>query len=234
VRHKSKLTDKTMSDYQTKQTDIAPASVCKRIVIPRQVQPIMISCFDYSCNMAQPWANAGYLCYCVDFLHKPGEKRIGNIVKVGADIRDWLPPVGFIVFAAFFPPCTDVSASGARWFADKGIGSLVHALQLFEVSVKIAEWSKAPYLIENPVSTVSTYWRKPDYTFNPYEYGDPYTKKTCLWVGGGFIMPPKSPVEPWQGGKIHRMPPSADRAQKRSITPTGFAEAVFHANKLAV
>jgi hypothetical protein len=113
------------------------------------------------------------------------KNRTGNIIKVGADIRDWLPPRGPIAFAAFFPPCTDVAVSGARWFKDKGIGSLINALSLFDVSVKLAEWCEAPYMIENPVSTVSTYWRKPDYTFDPCEYGgyletsgDAYTKKT--------------------------------------------------------
>jgi len=92
-------------------------------------------------------------------------------------------------------------------------------------------------MIENPVSTLSTYWRKPDYMFDPCDYGryldppgDAYTKKTCLWVGNGFVMPPKKPVPPVEGSKIHRMPPSKDRGYLRSVTPMGFAEAVFQAN----
>lgn len=191
----------------------------------------VISCFDESTVMVQPWAEAGYLCYCVDIQHEPGEHRDGNIIRVGADMRDWLPPRETIVFAAFFPPCTDVAVSGARWFKDKGIGSLVNALELFDVSVKLAEWSGAPYLIENPVSTVSSYWRKPDHTFDPCDYGDPYTKKTCLWTGGGFVMPPKRRVEPTLGSKMHLLPPSDDRARLRSATPPGFAQAVFEANQ---
>lgn len=192
--------------------------------------PVMISCFDESCVMAEPWAEAGFDCYCVDLLHPPGETRDGNIVRVGADMREWMPPRGDIAFAAFFPPCTDVSVSGARWFKDKGLGSLVNALSLFDASVRIAEWCGCPYLIENPVSTVSTYWRKPDHSFDPCDYGDPYTKKTCLWTGGGFVMPPKSRVEPLEGSKMHMLPPSADRARLRSQTPAGFARAVFEAN----
>jgi hypothetical protein len=147
---------------------------------------IMLSCFDRSTIMARPWADAGYTCYCVDVQHPPGESREGHIIKVGVDVRDWLPPREPLAFAAFFPPCTDVAVSGARWFKDKGLGALVNALQLFDWSVKMAEWSGCPYMIENPVSTVSTYWRKPDYTFHPYEYGDPWAKKTCLWTGGGI------------------------------------------------
>ena len=191
---------------------------------------IVISCFDKSTNMVKPWAEAGYLCYCVDLQHALGETREGNIIKVGADMKDWMPPNETIAFAAFFPPCTDVAVSGARWFKDKGLGALIKALSLFDISIKIAEWSKAPYLIENPVSTVSTYWRKPDYTFDPCDYGDPYTKKTCLWTGGGFVMPQKNRVEPTQGSKMHLLPPSVDRADLRSETPMGFAKAVYEAN----
>jgi hypothetical protein len=160
-------------------------------------------------------------------MHKPGESRSGNIIKVGANVLDWLPPRGDIAAAFFFPPCTDVAVSGARWFKDKGIGALKRAVELFEWSVKIAEWCEAPYLIENPVSTISTYWRKPDHTFDPCDYGDPYTKKTCLWTGGGFVMPEKKRVEPTEGSKMHLLPPSEDRASLRSETPMGFANAVF-------
>ena len=100
-----------------------------------------------------------------------------------------------------------------------------------DICDKLAEWSNAPYFIENPVSTVSTYWRKPDYTFHPYEYGDPYTKKTCLWTGGGFIMPPKKNiVKPIEGSKMWLLPPSKKRADIRGRTPRGFAKAVFKAN----
>lgn len=127
---------------------------------------IVISCFDLTGNMVMPWAEAGYPCYCVDVRHPSGESREGNIIRVGADMRDWLPPFRPITFAAFFPPCTDVAVSGARWFRDKGLLALCRALGLFYASIRLAEWTQAPYLIENPVSTISTYWRKPDFTFD--------------------------------------------------------------------
>lgn len=195
---------------------------------------IVISCFDKTGNMVRPWANAGYKCYCVDIQHRPGAWKQGNIVYVGADMRGWLPPREKIAFMSFFPPCTDVAVSGARWFKEKGLSSLIHALEMFDISIKLAEWSKAPYMIENPVSTVSTYWRKPDYTFHPYEYAgykggenDTYTKKTCLWTGGGFEMPTPLPLVPVQGSKMHKVPPGHERQNIRSATPCGFAQAVF-------
>ena len=195
---------------------------------------IMLSFFDHSTVMAQPWAEAGYLCYCIDMQHPRGEtpdESNANIIRVGANIHHWLPPRdGIFVFAAFFPPCTDLAVSGARWFRDKGIGKLVDAVALFKRSVDLAELLKCPYFIENPVSTISSYWRPPDHTFDPCDYGDPYKKKTCLWTGGGFVMPMTSPVEPTEGMKLYWLPPSPDRANLRSKTPAGFAKAVFEAN----
>jgi hypothetical protein len=136
-----------------------------------------------------------------------------------------------------FPPCTDVAVSGARWFKQKGLGALIRSLQLFDASVRIAEWTKAPYMIENPISAVSTHWRKPDHIFDPCDYGgylkpagDAYTKRTCLWTGGEFIMPKPRKVRPVQGSRMHRLGPSPQRANLRSETPRGFAEAVFKAN----
>ena len=192
---------------------------------------VVISCFDESTVMVKPWAAAGYRCYCVDLLHEAGEQSEGNIIRVGADVHDWLPPREEIAFASFFPPCTDVAVSGARWFKDKGLGRLVAALGLFDRSVKLAEWSRAPYMIENPVSTISSYWRKPDHLFDPCDYGDPYTKRTCLWTGGGFVMPTKHRVDPTEGSKMHLLPPSPERARLRSATPSGFAQAIFEANR---
>lgn len=95
-----------------------------------------------------------------------------------------------------------------------------------------------PYMIENPVSTVSTYWRKPDYTFHPHQFTgletkDNYSKKTCLWVGGGFIMP--QPCRDYSLGvpddRILKAPPGPNRANFRGATPMGFARAVFITNE---
>lgn len=198
------------------------------------MQPIMISVFDLTTTMAQPWAEAGYLCYCVDMQHPRGEQRDGNIIRVGANALDWLPPRGQVAFAAFFPPCTDIAVSGARWFRDKGLGALGRAIELFKRSVDLAELLECRYLIENPVSTISKYWRQPDYVFDPCDYGDPWTKRTCLWTGGGFVMPEKQRVEPWMGSRMHLLPPTKDRANLRSATPLGFARAVYRANRILV
>jgi len=205
--------------------------------VTEMAQQIVVSLFDVTGNMVLPWAEAGFLCYCVDIQHPPGEHRQGNIIRVGADVREWLPPFGPVKILFAFPPCTHVAVSGARWFQDKGLGALIDSLELFDAAVRLAEWTKAPYMIENPVSTVSTYWRKPDYTFDPCDYGghlsppgDAYTKKTCLWTGNGFVMPKRRRVVPVDGSRMYHLSPSENRAALRSETPRAFARAVFGAN----
>ena len=203
--------------------------------------PIVLSLFDRSTAMVQPWLKAGYECWCVDLQHAKGAQEIEpNLIIIGQDILEWMPPLRAVAITFAFPPCTDLAASGARWFKDKGLHSLVNALALVYRGIKIAEWAGAPYMLENPVSTISTYWRKPDYSFDPCEYAgyllekeqeeEAYTKKTCLWTGNGFIMPVPKPVKAVLGSKMHLLPPSEDRANLRSLTPNGFAEAVYKSN----
>lgn len=195
---------------------------------------IVLSLCDYTTNMVKPWLDIGHECWCVDMQHKPGTRREGNLVLVGADIRSWIPPRREYAIAFAFPPCTHLASSGARWFRDKGLSALAEAILLVDRAREICEWTGAPWMLENPVGTLSTYWRKPDYTFDPCDYGDPWTKKTCLWTGGGFVMPPKNRVEPLMGSMMHKMPPSSDRANKRSATPCGFAISVFEVNRVQV
>lgn len=203
---------------------------------------VMVSLFDYSTVMAKPWAEAGYVCYCYDMQHvctmyqSVGDNG-GMIIKVRADLRDAKVPTDGIDFIAAFPPCDHLAVSGARWFAGKGLRALAQSIELFAVAAELCEASGAPYLIENPVSTISTYWRKPDHSFDPCDYagypggeGDLYTKRTCLWTGGGFVMPEKRRMEPTQGSRMHMLPPSDERKNLRSATPAGFARAVFEAN----
>ncbi len=125
------------------------------------------------------------------------------------------------------PPCTYFANSGARWKRTDdqmrdGL-SVVDACLRFIVACRPAWWA-----LENPIGKLSRYLGPPRMYFDPCDYGDPYTKKTALW--GEFKIPRKTPVEPTEGSKMHLLPPSADRAALRSVTPLGFSRAFFEAN----
>ena len=84
------------------------------------------------------------------------------------------------------------------------------------------------WVLENPTGRMVDFLGDPVFKFDPCDFGDPYTKKTYLW--GNFKHPKKKPVEPVEGSKMWRLPPSPKRAALRSLTPPGFASAFFEAN----
>lgn len=191
----------------------------------------ILSLCDYSGIMLKPWADAGHDCIAVDIAQdKPGLRD--NIYYSQNDIFKLNYSAKIFDFIFAFPPCTDLAGSGARWWAEKGLQATIDALTLVEACHKICQTAKIGWMLENPVGRLSTAWRKPDYMFDPCDYGDPYTKKTCLWVGGDFKMPVKHRVTPTEGSKMHLLPPSKNRQRLRSITPKGFAYAVFNANSI--
>jgi hypothetical protein len=199
----------------------------------------ILSLCDYTGNMVRPWIEAGHEAVIVDLQHPPGETRDGLLTRVGANILEHQPDGHFdAVFA--FPPCTDLAVSGALHFKAKGPERRNAAMDLVYRCRDIAEALTGCWMLENPVSVISTEWREPDFIFDPYAYGgyvegaDRYTKKTCLWVGSDFRMPYVQPVSPTDGSKMHRVPPGPNRQNIRSATPMGFARAVFEANALGL
>lgn len=199
--------------------------------------PVVISLCDRSGIMVKPWAQAGFECWCVDVQHSIRKPRVkAGIRYQWGDVRTWCPPEGVaarihIVFA--FPPCTHVAVSGARDFRTKGTALLRDSLELFSACEHVGRWCGRPFMIENPVGKFSDHMGKPDHTFQPWMYGDPWTKLTCLWTGNGFRMPKPTHASPPPGTKplIWKMAPSTRRADLRSATPPAFAQAVFEANR---
>lgn len=209
------------------------------------MKDVAIFLCDRSGVMAEPWAQAGYRCYCVDIQHsiRRSTNRLhssgGFITFMWGDVRTWVPPERYadkIAFVAAFPPCTHVAVSGARDFRTKGTAMLRDSLELFSSCYSAGRWSGAPFMVENPVGKFSDHMMTPDHSFQPWQYGDLWTKKTCLWTGNGFVMPPPMHTDPPEGVTelIWKMSPSDDRADKRGETPPGFARAVFAANGRAL
>lgn len=193
----------------------------------------VVSLCDRTGSMVRPWAEAGYECVCVDIQHSiRRDRREGNILFTWGDVRSWAPDDYRPLIIFGFPPCTHLAVSGARDFRKKGWPMLRDGMDLFIACIQAARWAGVPYMVENPVGRIAGLYGECDHTFDPCDYGDPWTKKTCLWTGGGFVMPEPCPVEATMGSRMHMLPPSADRADIRSETPMGFARAVFEANRL--
>ena len=217
--------------------------------------------YDYTGLMAKPWLDAAYECWCFDGQHEKGITRDGLHVKVGM----WLHPTSAeairlivgdgVCFVFGFPECTDLTAAGAKhWKKKRESNPLFQhdAMALADLVRQVGELCEAPWAFENPVGALSTLYRKPDFSFNPCDFGghlpdadshpvypdiypprDAYNKNTCIWCGNGFVEPERKRIEPaskdnpgWKkcGGKSTRT------KNIRSATPRGFALAVFEAN----
>ncbi len=141
------------------------------------------------------------------------------------------------------PPCTYLTCTGNRWFnvekygekALKRIADREDAVEFFMAFVN-ADCDKIA--IENPVGVMSTRYKKPTQIIQPYQFGDPFEKKTCLWLKGlpkledtNVVTPP--PRTAYASGKTMpawyadaaKLPP-AERAKVRSKTFPGFAAAM--------
>ena len=148
----------------------------------------------------------------------------GNIFKIHADLynKSVLMKIASrhmndAKFLSAFPPCTDLSSAGARWWKEKEKENPLFQMFARDNAVAcqhLADTLDCPYYIENPVGALSTLWRKPNHSFNPCDYGgylpeddvhprypeyipprDAYRKKTCLWSGNRFTMPEINPVQ---------------------------------------
>jgi len=79
-----------------------------------------------------------------------------------------------------FPPCTDLCVSGARHFAKKiADGTQQRSIDFF---MKFVDADCDKIAIENPIGIMSSNFRKPDQMIQPYEFGSPVKKTTCLWL----------------------------------------------------
>ena len=234
---------------------------------------IVLSLYDFTGEALRPWAEAGYECYAFDIQHKGWtverygdvrDEHMGSINYIRMDLwniknitalQDWFKDLN-VVFGMAFPVCTDLAVSGAAHFkrkAERDPEFQIKASNHARWCASLFEALEIPYFIENPVSRLSTLWRKPDHTFHPYEYGeyipdaeaehprwpdyiaakDAYTKKTCLWTGGGFRMPDRLPTcKPTGYSQQHlKLGGKSQRTKDiRSATPRGFARAVYEFN----
>ena len=221
--------------------------------------------YDYTGVMAQPWLEAGYECYLFDGQHKAGVHKEGNLVKVGVmfdaynttrDLKTITDIVGEgVEFVFGFPECTDMAVSGAAHFKKKESVNPAYqaeAVELARLVSYVGNHYQCPWGLENPVSVLSTIWKKPCFYFHPYEFGgylpeddvhplypdyikprDAYPKKTGIYTGNGFKTPCKRLVECDKGDseQYKRLGGKSLKTKNiRSATPRGFAQAVFKAN----
>jgi site-specific DNA-cytosine methylase len=183
---------------------------------------VLIAC-EYSGTVRDAFIAQGHDAISCDILptDAPGPHYQG-------DVRDILED-GFDLMVGH-PPCTHLAVSGARWFKDKQIEQ-AEALDFVRLLLaapidKIA--------LENPISIISSRIRKPNQIIQPWQFGSPESKSTCLWLKNlPNLIPtdilPLPPSGRWNNqtpSGQNKLGPSPDRWKERSKTYQGIAEAM--------
>jgi len=176
---------------------------------------VLIAC-EYSGIVRNAFLALGHDAMSCDLLETetPGPHYQG-------DVKDVLDYPWDMMIA--HPPCTHLSVSGARHFeAKKMDGRQQSAVSFFMMLAKV---DIPKIAIENPVCIMSSLWRKPDQTIQPWQFGHGETKATCLWLKGLTPLIHTNIVE-GREQRIHKMPPGENRWKERSRTFTGIADAM--------
>jgi site-specific DNA-cytosine methylase len=189
---------------------------------------VLVAC-EFSGIVREAFRAKGHDAWSCDLLPTeiPGQHVQGDVLDILNDGWD-------LIIA--HPPCTHLAVSGAAWFKQKREdGRQQEGIDFFMKFVDI----KCPKVaIENPVGIMSRIYRKPDQIIQPYEYGEPFSKKTCLWLKGLPKLTPTNVVEKgeqikYKSGKsmpkwyadAFKLPPQ-ERAKIRSKTFQGIANAM--------
>lgn len=191
---------------------------------------VLIAC-EFSGIVRDAFIARGHRAISCDMYRRP---KLGP--HIHKDVRTVLDRGWKMIVA--FPPCTHLASIGAAaWPAKQKDGRQREAIDLF---LSFFEYSDL-VAVENPVGWMNTNWRKPDQIIEPWQFGDPWVKRTCLWLQGLPPLKETNVVDPqgfWVSGQGRRDEPGFWRrteengvwgsrtTRKRSMTFPGIASAM--------
>jgi hypothetical protein len=191
------------------------------------MKPVLVGC-EESQKVTIALRKYGIEAYSCDIKPTSGNRPEWHLQQDVIPLlkEDW---AGVIAF----PDCTYLTVSANKWYKDqpeRKSGTLVgearrearrKAIEFFMLFVN----NKCPNVaIENPIGIMSTQYRKPDRIIQPWMFGHGETKATCLWLKEFPLLKPTNIVE-GREQRLHHLPPSKNRAELRSKTFDGIAEA---------
>jgi hypothetical protein len=150
------------------------------------------------------------------------------------DLKSLLESKPYWDLAIFHPPCTYLSSSGLHWNKRRPerAAQTEEALAFVKFLMELTTIPKIA--IENPIGCISSRIRKPDQIIQPWQFGHPESKSTCLWLKN---LPPlkhtnvlaKPACGHWDNqtpSGQNKLGPSADRWKMRSATYEGIGRAI--------
>lgn len=179
---------------------------------------VLVAC-EWSGRVRDSFRRLGHDAWSCDL--NPG-KGVYNAFHIRGDVFDAIDAGGWDMMIAF-PPCTYLAVIGNYYGTQKQANATQFVDDLWNSGIpRIA--------IENPIGTLSTKWRRPTQYIQPYWFGDPYSKKTCLWLHNIPNLQQDrsyrpSEITPWvDGGSSSRT--GVQTSKRRGITFQGIARAM--------
>ena len=185
---------------------------------------ILVAC-EYSGRVREAFKAKGHEAWSVDLepTDIPGSHLQQDVLELLNDGWDMM---------IAFPPCTDLAVSGARYFAAKRADGRQQKSIAFFMALANAPIPRI--CIENPIGIMSSIWRKPDQIIQPWQFGEPESKQTCLWLKNLPLLVHTKVLEKPESGYWNNQTPSGQnklgpgpkRAKLGSLTYQGVADAM--------
>lgn len=180
---------------------------------------VLVAC-EYSGRVRDAFCRLGHDAVSCDLLPSEGDTRYPHIQGDCLEVAK----SGYWDMMIAFPPCTHLSASGARWWPEK----IADGRQQAAISFVESLWAlNIPRLcIENPIGCLPSKSKlgKPKQVIQPWQFGHGETKATCLWLRGLSKLRPTK-IVPGREPRIWKLS-GKNRAKRRSLTYSGIADAM--------
>jgi hypothetical protein len=149
-----------------------------------------------------------------------------RLITLPQDVRNYKPPCQvWGVLAA--PPCTQFAISGARWWKEKPRHLLSEGLSIVFACLNIVDQTNPRWwALENPVGRLPQFIGAYAYTFQPWEYGNAWFKRTCIWGTARQPCPtvfeaPARIGERWRQSLTNHLSPTPTAEQIAKLVETG-------------
>lgn len=141
---------------------------------------VLVAC-EYSGRVREAFRKLGHDAWSCDLL--PSDDS--SPYHIQGDVLEILNDGWDLMIA--HPPCTYLSTAGNRWFNEARYGDKARLRK--RLRLEAMEFVKTLYnapvssvAVENPIGYLSNNWQKPNQIIQPYQFGEPHVKPTCLWL----------------------------------------------------
>lgn len=187
----------------------------------RKPMKVLVAC-EFSGTVRNAFLAKGHDAWSCDLIHttKPPFER-----HIKGDVRGLLREPWDLIIA--HPPCTYLTNTGVQWMSRKGRYEKMIKGAIFFLDCLLANSPKI--CVENPIMHKYAFeiiGERQTQLIQPYQFGHPESKATCLWLKGLPKLKPTNIVKPVLGSRLNNTARTDRRWKIRSLTFPGIARAM--------